>query len=264
MNLLDDIMKSQIDGIDMIRPNVLTIAGFDPSNGAGIGSDIKAMEQNKAYGLSVITAITFQNESEFHGVRWLSFNEIKNQLESLAAKYKPTCVKIGLIESVETLSDILDFINKNWPDAFVIWDPILKASAGFNFHTNISESIENLISNGIHLITPNIPEFKELFKEINPQSIVDQYNCSLLIKGGHSRNTSVCDELYIPNEKPYFILSDKVSGDLQKHGTGCVLSSVIASNLANQLTLKEACREAHFYVKSFIASTSGLLGYHSK
>jgi len=248
----------------MTRPYVLTIAGFDPSNGAGIGSDIKAMEQNHAYGLSVITAVTFQNESEFQGVRWLPFDEIKNQLESLAAKYKPQYIKIGLVESIDILSDILDFINKNWADAFVIWDPILKASAGFLIHENISESIENLISKGINLITPNIPEFKELFNDVDPQIIVGRFKTALLIKGGHSTNTSVCDELYVPDEKPYFILSDKVEDDIQKHGTGCVLSSVIASNLANELTLKEACREAHFYVKSFIASTSGLLGYHSK
>ncbi|MBS2099923.1 hydroxymethylpyrimidine/phosphomethylpyrimidine kinase [Carboxylicivirga linearis] len=257
-------MKSQINGVDMTRPTILTIAGFDPSNGAGIGSDIKAMEQNNAYGLSVITAVTFQNESEFHGVRWLSFDEIKMQLDSLASKYKPKCIKIGLVESVEVLSGILDFINENWPEAYVIWDPILKATAGFEFHNNISNSIKNLLKKGIHLITPNIPEYKELFKELDPQSFVDQFNCSLLIKGGHSTDTSVCDELYIPDEKPYFILSDKVEDNIQKHGTGCILSSVIASNLANQLSLKEACREAHFYVKSFIASTSGLLGYHSK
>nr|WP_321450606.1 hydroxymethylpyrimidine/phosphomethylpyrimidine kinase [uncultured Carboxylicivirga sp.] len=257
-------MKSQINGIEMTRPFVLTIAGFDPSNGAGIGSDIKAIEQNNAYGLSVVTAITYQNESEFHGLRWLPFVEIKKQLESLASKYQPKCIKIGLVKNVEVLIEILDFINENWPKAYIIWDPILKATAGFEFHKNISNSIEALFAKGINLITPNIPEFKELFKEADPQTLANRFKCSLLIKGGHSTETSVCDELYIPDKKNYFILSDKVEGNLQKHGTGCVLSSVIASNLANQLNLKEACKEAHFYVKSFIASTPALLGYHSK
>ncbi len=246
----------------MKRPYVLSIAGFDPSSGAGITSDIKTFEQHKAYGLSAVTAITFQNESEFINIKWLSFNDIKQQLQALARKYEPSYVKIGLIQSADSLVNVLHFLKETWPEAFIIWDPILKASAGFSFHTDLDSQIENLVSDKIKLITPNIPEYQQLFGDQDPQVIADNLNCNLLLKGGHTANSSVCDELYQAKKKVVKIISEKVKGDLQKHGTGCVLSSAITAELARGESLKNACLNAHFYVKSFIASNESLLGYH--
>ncbi|MCU4175209.1 hydroxymethylpyrimidine/phosphomethylpyrimidine kinase [Carboxylicivirga sp. N1Y90] len=247
----------------MKRPYVLSIAGFDPSSGAGISSDIKTLEQNKVYGLGVVTSVTYQNESEFIGLDWLSIEKIKQQLQALAVKYTPACIKIGLIQSEDCLSELLDWLKETWPEAFIIWDPILKASAGFSFHANLAPSIKSLISGRVDLITPNIPEYTQLFGKENPQLIVDELECHLLLKGGHTQESRVCDELYSPNKTSYKITSDKVKGDWQKHGTGCVLSSAISAELAKGEDLQKACYNSHFYVKSFIASNHNLLGHHS-
>ncbi len=247
----------------MKRPYVLSIAGYDPCNGAGIGSDLKTFEQLAVYGLGVVTSITYQNESNFYDLKWLAFEDIQRQLQALAEKYIPSTVKIGIIKSASVLDQTLKYIKTLWPETFVIWDPILKASAGFSFHQDLSGTIRQLIHQQIDLITPNIPEYKELFHNMAPLDIVNQLEAHLLIKGGHSNGTNVCDELYSPDSKQVKILSEKVAGDLQKHGTGCVLSSAIAAYLAQGLNLKEACHKAHFYVKSFIASNNSLLGYHS-
>lgn len=244
------------------QPYVLSIAGFDPSGGAGIAADIKTFEQHKVYGLSVVTSITYQHESRFDGVKWLAIDEIRQQLEVLKLQYQPQCIKIGLVESFERLVQILHWIKWNWPEAFVMWDPILKASAGFPFHDPQKADLRQLIPGYINLMTPNIPEFQQLFGDTDPQQVVEDYNCALLIKGGHSTTSEVTDFLYQPDENLVKITSPKVEGDWQKHGTGCVLSAAITAQLASGKSLARACERAHYYVKHFIASDEGLLGFH--
>lgn len=244
------------------RPYVLSIAGFDTSGGAGIAADIKTFEQHKVYGLSVVTSVTYQHESHFEGVKWLSIEEIRQQLEVLKLQYQPRCIKIGLVESFERLVQILQWIKWNWPEAFVIWDPILSASAGFPFHDPQQAQLQKLIPGSIHLITPNIPEYNQLFGAQEPQQIAGKYNCALLLKGGHSTTDQVTDLLYQPDESTTEITSQKVEGNWQKHGTGCVLSAAIAAQVADEVPLAVACEKAHYYVKQFISSDEGLLGFH--
>ncbi len=245
------------------RPYVLSIAGFDPCSGAGVTSDIKTFEQHKVYGLGAVTAVTYQNESNFEGVKWLSSDEIIKQLGPLAERYSPKAIKIGLIESASTLSQVLNWIKKYWPEAFIIWDPILKASAGFTFHTHLHQRIQELVKDKVHLLTPNLPEYKLLWGDANAQRLVGEFNTSILIKGGHSKGVTVCDSLYSPaKEAPIKIESQKVKGDWQKHGTGCILSAAIAAEIALGQSLEAACSSAHFYVKKIISSNNTLLGYH--
>ncbi len=246
------------------RPYVLSIAGFDPSSGAGVTSDIKTFEQHKVYGLGAVTAVTYQNESDFDGVKWLTDEEIIQQLIPLAKLYSPVSIKIGLIESATTLVKLLDWIKQNWPQAFIIWDPIVKATAGFSFHTDLHRHIESLIAGRIHLITPNLPEYQQLFNTADAQQLASKLKTAILIKGGHSQGNTVCDTLYSHQQKACTkIESQKVKGDWQKHGTGCVLSSAIAAEIALGKSLAEACLSAHFYVKKIIGSNNSLLGYHN-
>jgi len=243
------------------RPYVLTIAGFDPSSGAGVTSDIKTFEQHEVYGLSVVTAVTYQNESQFIGVKWLTFNEIESQLMALK-HYKPQVIKIGLIESATVLSEVLDWIKRNWPETYIIWDPILKASAGFPFHKELHKEIKALVSKRLDLLTPNLPEYTQLFGKEKAQVVADELHCSILVKGGHTTLNEVCDNLYTPHKTVFSVKSQKVEGDLQKHGTGCILSSVIAAELAKAANLESACSKAHYYVKKMIGSNPTLLAYH--
>src|SRR4029078_291387 len=95
----------------MERPNVLSIAGFDPSGGAGILSDIKTFEANKTTGLGVCSALTFQNDIEFDSVQWISLADIKKQIGMLNARFKIDWVKIGLIESPEIMDDLSSYLS---------------------------------------------------------------------------------------------------------------------------------------------------------
>src|SRR5258706_15915901 len=115
------------------RKYVISIAGFDPSAGAGILADVKTLEAMKVYALGVCSGITFQTEDEFVGVSWIPLHQIELQLELLLKKYSVEFVKIGLIQSLEMLDELVQFVRTKFPGVKIIWDPILKASAGFQF-----------------------------------------------------------------------------------------------------------------------------------
>src|SRR5436190_455124 len=97
------------------RPFVLSIAGFDPSSGAGISADLKAFEMNHTYGLGVCTSITFQNDNEFDGIEWTSFASIQKQIDVLFRKYKIDVIKIGLIADLIILNNIIDYLLSHKP-----------------------------------------------------------------------------------------------------------------------------------------------------
>src|SRR5690606_29234163 len=113
------------------RPYILSVAGFDPSGGAGILADIKTFEAYKTIGLGVSTALTYQTEDSFLGLDWQSEKQIDMQLEPLLKRYPIKFAKIGLVESLKSLSQIIEVLKHYNPGMKIIWDPILKASAGF-------------------------------------------------------------------------------------------------------------------------------------
>src|SRR5690606_34283761 len=116
------------------RPYILSVAGFDPSGGAGVLADIKTFEAYKTIGLGVSTALTYQTEDSFLGVDWHTEKQLEMQLETLLKRYPVEIAKIGLVESLNSLDHILDILQNYRPGMKIIWDPILKASAEFTFH----------------------------------------------------------------------------------------------------------------------------------
>ena len=110
--------------IRLKTPFVLSIAGFDPSSGAGIGADLKTFEATGSYGLGVCSALTFQNEDTFTGVHWTAWEDIKKQCDLLLQKYNVEFLKIGLIESFEILDRLLDYLLDQDKRLKIIWDPI--------------------------------------------------------------------------------------------------------------------------------------------
>ena len=111
----------------------LTIAGFDGSAGAGILADVKAMAHFGVYCESACTALTQQNEDEFVAPGWIVWERIEAQLETLFKKRTFKYVKIGLVEKAKILKRIVEFVREKSPDAFILWDPVASASAGFHF-----------------------------------------------------------------------------------------------------------------------------------
>jgi hydroxymethylpyrimidine kinase/phosphomethylpyrimidine kinase len=244
------------------RPKILIIAGFDPSAGAGILADIKTAEMCGVYGIGAATAITYQNDSAFEGIDWLKPDAIIRQVDILFTKYSPEFVKIGLIESFEILSALILRLKSYNGNIKIIWDPVLKASAGFEFHKNFSALAP--IMDEIFLITPNRSEAESLFGGISDEiilSLSSKHNCAILIKSFEENQNSISDILAAGSEI-FRIDTEKASGS-GKHGSGCVLSSAIASYLACGMDLHSSCVKAQEYVKNFLKSSESKLGYHN-
>lgn len=233
------------------RPIILSIAGFDPSSGAGITSDVKTAENIGVYALGVISGITIQNESEFENVTWTSVRDIALQINILKQKHDIEFVKIGLIEDIHLIKTIIQFL----PNSKIIWDPVLKATAGFRFHNQLNKLALKKIAKYCYLMTPNIPEWEKMGSCIAGKT-------NILIKGGHAGDHAN-DTLLLKDGTEILIEGDRLEGAVVKHGSGCVLATAITSYLAQGFELVEACRKAKEYTKKFLLSTDSLLGIHS-
>lgn len=241
------------------RPYCLTVAGFDPTAGAGVLADTKTFEMLEVYGMGIITSNTLQTDSLFFDVEWVAVETIKKQLETLLKNYDFKALKIGLVQNFEMLHQIISVAKSLNPDLKIVWDPILKSSSGFYFHAKDSLELSFLEEN-CTLITPNWNEFEtlwgndpEILKERKPKTAV-------LIKGGHRMEKTGCDLLF-ENGNYTEIFGTSFHGK-SKHGTGCVLSSAIAANLSKAKSLIESCVHAKAYVENFILSNDLNLGYH--
>lgn len=245
------------------KPFVLSIAGYDPSGGAGVLADIKSFEQLGVYGLAVATSITYQNDKKFFGVHWLSYSKIKKQLEPLLKAYTIQIVKIGLIENIQVLKKVIKLLKKYNSEIVIIWDPILKASAGFDFHKDISQKLLKTIFISVSMITPNWKEIRPLSGEKDEIKGAEKIAtcCNIYLKGGHNIETPATDMIWI--DKQLDILHPEGVTDLEKHGTGCVLSSAIAAHLARGETLYNSCLKAKSYTYQFLISNRTNLGYHA-
>ena len=241
---------------DNIRPFALTIAGFDPSGGAGLLADIKTMESIGVYGIAVCTSNTFQTGERFEGVRWLKVRDILYQLDLMLETYHFDFAKVGLIESLDVMSMIIDRLVDR--GIKVIWDPVLTASAGFVFHDEWKGQKLLSILNRVFLTTPNIPEAKSLLG-IDYENGLKSINNHLLIKGGHAEGITSVDKLY-SNGKVLDFQSTRV--ERSKHGTGCVFSSAICGYLAIGEELIKSIWLAKKYIGRFIQSNQLALGYH--
>ena len=246
-------------------PNILSIAGFDPSGGAGVLADIKTAEANGVYACGVMTSLTYQNDVDFEDVDWLNTEHIIRQIHVLQKRISFSAIKIGLISDIKALQTIVSYVQETCPDAPIIWDPILAASSGFEFHKE--EASENwfAVLKEITLITPNRPEAQQIFKTDDETSIrrmiANKFLSNVLIKGGHSDNDQ-CNDILITASEKYTFEGTRLN-DYQKHGTGCILSTAISCNLAKGMSIIEACRKGKDYVTKAIASNDGYLAYHS-
>lgn len=246
-----------------LRPYVLSIAGFDPSGGAGLVADAKAMEAQGVYGLTVATAITVQHESAFEQVEWLDSTLIINQIKILFQQYPIHFCKIGLIEHWELLQLVVDTLKSLQPTIFIVVDPIFRASAGFDFkHSTSLEALKTWLPS-IHLLTPNTQELARMDASGKDLQTIAQelaQYTSILHKGGHNEVQKGVDILWYEG-KSYALQPTHLSA-YEKHGSGCVLSASIIAQLAQGKSLLDACRAAKHYITSFLDSNPSLLGYH--
>lgn len=248
------------------RPYVLTIAGFDPSSGAGLSADIKTFERHRTYGLAVNTANTVQNDSDFSEVFWLEIDQIKAQIDQLFNKWNINFVKIGLVQNWGVLEEIIEHLFIKNSSIKIILDPIFKSSSSFEFDRSNEEILQKILEK-VYLITPNYDEFEQLFKNLafddKIAAITEKTN--LLLKGGHRKDIKGKDELFCQRsdrDQKQFVFAPKAKNISDKHGTGCILSASIVANLANGQTLMKSCFRAKQYTEKAMQSNKSLLAYH--
>ncbi len=232
----------------------LTIAGSDSSGGAGIQADIKTMTANGVYAMSAITALTSQNTMGVKGIFEVTPEFLKEQLDCVFTDIFPDAVKIGMVSSselIEVIADRLKFYNAQ----NIIVDPVMVATSGSSLiETDAITTLKAELLPMATLVTPNIPE-AEVLSGIKissetamlsaAETISKTYGCAVLLKGGHSINDAN-DLLYSDGKYEWFC--GKRINNPNTHGTGCTLSSAIASNLAKGFRLKSSVERAKTYI----------------
>ncbi len=245
------------------RPIAFSIAGFDPCAGAGLFADIKTFENNGVYGMGILTANTIQTESTFTKIDWQKKTLIKEQLYLLLKEYKPKAVKIGVVQSIEDILEYVSIVKQYVPNVFIVWDPVLSSTTAFDFKTSIHHKQLIMLAKQIDLITPNYIEIDKLIEfEITPiekAKYLSDY-CAVLLKGGHHPANLAIDYLFQQQHETVFVPQQIVSST--KHGTGCILSSAIASNFAHGDSLIEAIKKSKQYIDKILLSNKTLLSYH--
>lgn len=245
------------------RPFVLSIAGFDPSAGAGVLADIKTFEQHQVYGFAINTANTIQTENEFVAIQWTTIDFVLQSIETLFEAYEIKAVKIGIIPSLDYLKSIVFLIKRLSPKTKIVWDTVLKSTTDFNFLSIQHQSILIEILKQIDLITPNYNEILQLDPNESEAGLIAKKlaeHTAVFLKGGHNPTEIGIDYLYTQNQ--FFRLSPKNTKIYQKHGSGCVLSSAITANLALEQNLLNACENAKGYTENFLLSNPTQLGNH--
>lgn len=244
------------------RPIVLSIAGFDPSGGAGSLADVKTCEQLSCLGFSVLTANTIQSEDRFLSVEWIPIQRILAQMDVLFEQYPIAAVKIGIVESLDTLHEIIQRIRQHDSSLKIVWDPVVSSSTGFDLLGGIQqETLENCLQK-LDLVTPNLNEVSILAGKQDQEknlTYLAQF-CAVYLKGGHSETELGVDYL-ITQERSEKLFPSSPS-PYQKHGSGCILSAAIAAYLSQQESLSEACKKAKIYIEKTLNSNPHLLAYH--
>ena len=238
----------------------LTIAGSDSSGGAGIQADIKTMTANGVYATSAITALTAQNTTGVYGILESTPEFLANQLDCIFTDIFPDAVKTGMVSSTALIAVIADKLRQYGARNIVV-DPVMVATSGARL---ISEEAVDALKETLlplaTLLTPNIPEAEVLSgmtisdpagMERAARAISEQYGCAVLCKGGHQ--ISDADDLLWREGAGVWFRGRRIQNS-NTHGTGCTLSSAIASNLAKGYDLDQSVRRAKAYISGALAA----------
>ena len=247
------------------KSKVLIIAGSDSSGGAGIQADIKTVTSLGSYAMTAVTAVTAQNTTGVKSIIPISPDEISNQIEFSAKDIRPDAIKIGMLHSKEVILAVIRSLKKLKLKKLV-FDPVMVAKGGTKLinKTAIIFIKKKLMKNTL-LITPNIPE-AEILTKIKIDTTQDMIKAgkilislgakNVLIKGGHLKSKKMNDILV--NKKMIKVFNSKKHNSKNTHGTGCTLSSSIATYLSCGKDLIKSCELGIKYVNEAIKSKLNL------
>ncbi len=244
---------------------ILTVAGSDPSGGAGIQADIKTISALGGYAMAAITALTIQDTVKVYDTHPVAADIVAAQVKAVIDDIRPDAIKLGMMGSAETLTQLATIFTDH-KDIPLIVDPVILSTSG---HALLDDAgIEVLISDifpHIDLLTPNLTEAALLSGMDNiddkqdmtraGEKIVAKGVKAVLVKGGHLPGDILTDILVTPEYICEFS-SPKIS-TRNTHGTGCALSSAIATGIGQGMALKEAVGRAHIYVHKAILQAPG-------
>jgi hydroxymethylpyrimidine/phosphomethylpyrimidine kinase len=250
----------------------LTIAGSDPSGGAGIQADLKTFAAFGVYGASVITALTAQNTQGVTGIHDVPPNFITAQFDAVFADLGVAALKIGMLSRMESISAVADALDRHAARNIVL-DPVMVATSGDRLLTSDAiEALRAMLFPPALIVTPNLPEAAALLDtepardeaemEAQARAILALGARNVLIKGGHGEGENSVDLLVGGGDVVRF--AAKRIATKNTHGTGCTMSSAIAAGLAKGFSLKEAVRQAKTYVTAAIAGADALHVGHGR
>lgn len=232
----------------------LSIAGTDPSGGAGIQADLKTMTMNGVFAMSAITAVVAQNTTGVKRILDMPPAFLAAQIDAVFEDIRPDAVKIGMVSSSELIEVISERLQRHRAQNIVV-DPVMVATSGDRLLCETAvDTLKNCLLPLACVATPNIPEAQILSDklihtaadiETAAKQIGDAYGCAVLLKGGHA----LCDAddyLYADGTGSWF--RGKRIDNPNTHGTGCTLSSAIAANLAKGFDLLSSIRRAKDYL----------------
>ena len=252
-------------------PNVLSIAGSDPSGGAGIQADLKTFAAHGTYGMAAITALTAQNTREVTGIELVPAAFVASQVDAVFADVRVDAVKIGMLATSEIILAVADALERHRPPRVVL-DPVMVSKSGARLlQEDAVAALRDRLLPLADLITPNLPEAADLLGEPEADSrdampdlagrLAALGPRAVLLKGGHLRAEQSPDYLAAPGEGglpgSHWLEGGRVP-TRNTHGTGCTLSSAIAARLALGHDMPKAVRGAKDWLTGAIAAADAL------
>jgi hydroxymethylpyrimidine/phosphomethylpyrimidine kinase len=249
-----------------MTPNVLTIAGFDPSGGAGVLADIKTFAALRCYGVAAITALTAQNTRGVRALQPVQPDLLAAQIDSIFSDIEIAAVKIGMLATPENVRLVARKLSDYRPRHIVL-DPVIRASSGDPLAAgDVRAAILQELAPHVTLITPNLDEAAELVGSAVPTSTKEMVDIgakllnagfkAALVKGGHLPGAEAVD-VFVDDGVENFFSSHRIATS-NDHGTGCTLSSAIAAGLAHGLALAASIEAAKTYVTQSLATADRL------
>lgn len=240
--------------------STLTIAGFDPSGGAGIQADIKTISALGCFATSVLTALPVQNTMGVSTIYPIPYQAVKEQIVAILEDIFPNALKIGMVHTSELVATIVETLSK-YPKIPIVFDPVMVATSGHKLIED--ETIQSIVSKLLpiaDIITPNLDE-AALLADMKIETVEDMYLAgkkikkigakNILLKGGHLKTSQITSLFFSESAEIYEFHFEKYDTK-NTHGSGCSLSSAIASYLAQGKSMLDAVTLGQDYVKEAI------------
>ncbi|WID96010.1 bifunctional hydroxymethylpyrimidine kinase/phosphomethylpyrimidine kinase [Bosea vestrisii] len=251
----------------MIMPTALTIAGSDSSGGAGIQADLKTFAAHQVYGASVIVALTAQNTTAVTAIHPVPADFVAAQLDAVFDDLQVDAVKIGMLATAELIETVADGLERHGAKNIVLDPVMIAASGGRLLQEDAIEALKRRLLPLCTIVTPNLPEAAALLRTAmaetedaaaeQAEALLALGPANVLVKGGHGTGEDSVDILIGKDGRRERLVAPRIATQ-NTHGTGCTLSSAIASGLAHGIALNEAVVLAKRYISAAIVASDAV------